>query len=218
MPKVVTQLLWTTEAVGRRRSTAEGSNPNPPTTATLPCVLNKPTDGSTLEGGALGHRQALVASLVGRRAFRTHRPLRWSPAAGLRCMHRVAVSIAAARVGAARPVENLKAASCEPRYAAPTRLRACLPSQPRRACVTAVFTDACSDTFRPMFDIYLKSTVGSIRVPIVSCTHGCAHAHTHAHHAPHCIQGCRSAGGRGRGAERSRRRRGSAACGGAFES
>ncbi len=152
MPIVVTQLLWTTEAVGRRRSTAEGSNPNPPTTATLPCVLNKPT----------------------------------------KC--------------------------CEPRYAAPTRLRACLPSQPRRACVTAVFADACSDTFRPMFHIYLKSTVGSIRVPIVSCTHGCAHAHTHAHHAPHCIQGCRSAGGRGRGAERSRRRRGSAASGGAFES
>ena len=140
--------LWTTEAVGRRSPNAEW--PKPPTTATLPCVLNKPSKGSTLERGALGHRQALVASPVGRRAFRTHRPLRWSPAAGLCCMHRVAVSIAAVRVGAAqaRPVVE-KVASCEPRYAAPTQLHARLPSQSRRACATAVFADACYDTFRP---------------------------------------------------------------------
>ena len=123
--------LWTTEAVGRRRPNAEWTKL--PTTATLPCVLNKPSKGSTLERGALGHRQALVASLVGRRAFRTRRPLRWSPAAGLCCMHRVAVSIAAVRVGGARPVAEVRvgadrpvvetAASREPRYAAPTRLR-----------------------------------------------------------------------------------------------
>ena len=75
--------LWTTEAVRHPRPTSEW--PKPPTTATLPCVLNKPSKGSTLERGALGHRQALVASLVGRRAFRTRRPLRWSPAAGLCC-------------------------------------------------------------------------------------------------------------------------------------
>ena len=143
--------LWTTETVGRRRPTADRARAaSASTTATLPCVLNKPSKGSTLERGALGHRQALVASPVGRRAFRTRRPLRWSPAAGLCCMHRVAVSIAAVRVGAAqaRPVvENV--ASCEPRYAAPTQLHARLPSQSRRACATAVFADACYDTFRP---------------------------------------------------------------------